>query len=447
MHKELRIIFYASAIISAIGHLIDLIQYHSVNSLLIHNSIYIALIIGLIILYENKKKYLQHCLFLVLYLTLFSLFIGLFKTDNHFNTYFSFFLRESMFIILLMLAATLFLNKIHAVIIGVIYLIVYVGVILVISDNDVNNNAPILLTILCSYSVLIYFFSGKLDRLITKLEKDNREIITKHNKVVELNTRLVNESNKVNEKNIQIATKNELLVKQDAELKKANATKDRFFSIIAHDLKNPLHSLINLNRLFKERFKKLSNEKREYYLEQINSSTENLYELLQNLLLWSRTQSGIIKINKQKIKIKSLIDNTLDALTPNTVEKLIKVKVQVNDNDEVWGDEHMLQTVLRNIIGNAVKYSYQAGTIDIKTLKQNNHITISVQDYGIGMPEEIANKVFDLDRDFRKDGTLGEVGTGLGLIISKDFINLLDGEIGVKSDLNLGTEFWISLKK
>ncbi len=256
-----------------------------------------------------------------------------------------------------------------------------------------------------------------------------------------------------NEKlNIQLAIKNKEIEEQqknveklNIDLKEANATKDKFFSIVAHDLKNPFSSLLVLSQLLLDDYDTLSNEERKQFIEQINSAAENTYSLLQNLLEWARTQSGKTFINKEEIKLDKILAEAISVLKPIAKNKKISLRSNIAPDSIAWADKNMISTVMLNLISNAVKFTNQNGSIDISSNLSNNHVEIQIADNGVGISKENMDKLFKPDIKFHTVGTEKEKGTGLGLILCKEFIEKNDGEIWVESTEGKGSNFYFSL--
>ncbi len=230
------------------------------------------------------------------------------------------------------------------------------------------------------------------------------------------------------------------------ELHELNISKDLFFSIIAHDLKGPFNSLIGFSTLLLEDPVINENEELKESVQIIKNSSQNTFELLQNLLKWAQIQKGGLPFNREKIKISDVIYNVLKVLSYQSIQKKIEIKTVIADPDlMVYADKDMLNTILRNLISNAIKYSYKNGTIEITCEKINNVVNISVSDNGAGISKKSVTKLFNYKYAQKTTGTNGEKGTGLGLILSKDFIQKHNGTIWVESELDKGSRFTFTL--
>jgi len=229
------------------------------------------------------------------------------------------------------------------------------------------------------------------------------------------------------------------------ELRIANDTKDKFFSIIAHDLKGPIGTLNNLLQLLTNTYEEFDNEEKLKMLVSAAKSSNNSYKLLMNLLDWSRSQQGKVEFNPQKFKIKDSIESVYQLLLDSANQKNQKVNIHVPDDISIVNDKTMLETVLRNLISNSIKFTAVGGEIDLSAKITDNKINISVKDSGIGMPEEMTQKVFDISSNIKRKGTNSESGTGLGLLLCKEFIEKMGGTMLVSSKEGEGSIFVISL--
>ncbi len=229
------------------------------------------------------------------------------------------------------------------------------------------------------------------------------------------------------------------------ELRTANNTKDKFFSIIAHDLKGPVGTLNNLIQLLTDRYEEIDNEERLEILISAGKSSSNSYKLLMNLLDWSRSQQGKVEFNPHKFNIKDSIENVYMLIKDSASQKKQKVDIQVSNEINIINDISMFETVLRNLLSNAVKFTPEGGDVVISVYKNKDRVTISVKDSGIGIPEEMIPKLFDTASKIQRNGTNSELGTGLGLLLCKEFVGKMGGTIVASSEEGEGSLFVISL--
>jgi PAS domain S-box-containing protein len=237
----------------------------------------------------------------------------------------------------------------------------------------------------------------------------------------------------------------EALKMREEQLKELNATKDKFFNIVAHDLKNPFTSLLGSTELLYENIHLLDSEKIRKLAQIMNDSAKSGYAILMNLLDWSRSQTGLIKLNPEKINLKTLIDKNISNLELYSVNKQIKIYSLAKEDFFVFADMNMINTVLRNLLSNGVKFTRKNGKVTVAAATTENEVTISVKDTGIGISDENIKKLFRIDTKFQLPGTDNEQGTGLGLKLCKEFVEKLGGKIWVESVENKGSNFKFSI--
>ncbi len=247
------------------------------------------------------------------------------------------------------------------------------------------------------------------------------------------------------QKSLEIEQQKNAIEKNKKELEELNATKDKFFTIIAHDLKNPFNTVIGLSELLKERYDTYNEEKIKNFIDQIHKFSKNAYQLLENLLQWAKSQTGRISINIEKTDIFGLVNDNLNLFRGQAENKNIKLVSNVDIGMYASIDKNMIKTVIRNLISNAIKYTPKGGEVGVKAIKKDNFVYVTIYDTGVGIPKENLKKIFSLDSSISTQGTEDELGTGLGLIISQEFIKKNGGEISVTSEESKGSEFTIKL--
>ena len=235
--------------------------------------------------------------------------------------------------------------------------------------------------------------------------------------------------------------------KSEEDLKELNATKDKFFSIIAHDLKAPFNSLIGFSEILVEKSEQYDREKIKQYSIIINTSAHDLFNLAENLLHWARCQSDKIKPNPKKIDLNELVVNIIYIVEISAKKKNIIVYPEIPENTYVYVDVNIISTVIRNLLSNALKFTEKGGKVTITSVEKDNLVEVSVVDTGIGISQENIKKLFILDNQYTTKGTFDEKGTGLGLIICKEFIEKSGGKIWVESESGKGSNFKFTLPK
>lgn len=229
------------------------------------------------------------------------------------------------------------------------------------------------------------------------------------------------------------------------DLKRLIATKDKFFKIIAHDLKNPFSSLLTTSEMLAKNAQALSLAKIITYCEVINNSAKNGYELLENLLEWSKTQTGDIEFQPEMISLKDIVERNILSFKISAMNKNISLESQVTDDFQLFGDKNMIDTIIRNLLGNALKFTHPQGMITISAGRNDRMDFVTVRDTGIGIDKVNMNKLFKIEAKFVNVGTANERGTGLGLLLCKEFAEKHRGRIRVESVPGKGSSFIIEL--
>ncbi len=235
------------------------------------------------------------------------------------------------------------------------------------------------------------------------------------------------------------------LIKSEQRLRELNATKDKFFSIIAHDLKNPFNDLMGFTQLLALNIDKYDKAKIGQFASIIHHSSKLAYNLLENLLDWSRSQTGTLKFKPEKININHLIEENIELLESTASNKNIQIYSEFDTEVNAFADKNMVRTIIRNLISNAIKYTKQGGYISIRSDCSRKTCEISVSDNGIGISKQNIHKIFKIDESFSTSGTEREKGTGLGLILCKEFVEKNGGKLWVKSEQDKGSTFSFTL--
>ena len=234
---------------------------------------------------------------------------------------------------------------------------------------------------------------------------------------------------------------------QAQELKEVNASKDKFFRIIAHDLRSPLSGFLKLTDLMANQSNNISVSEYADISNSLNKSADNLYKLMNNLLEWATIQQSGIKINKESLNLNELINQNIATITDRLTQKKVSILNSVNPNLEIFADEKMINTVFRNLLSNAVKFTKQGDKISIDAEDNENEIHIIVSDTGIGISEGELIKLFKIDEKVSRKGTDNEPSTGLGLVLCKEFIDIHGGNIWAESEEYNWSKFHITIPK
>ena len=243
--------------------------------------------------------------------------------------------------------------------------------------------------------------------------------------------------------------KAELFLQQRTlELEFLNATKDKFFNIIAHDLRNPFAGIKALSEFMESKLIQSNKEEDSVFLkysQMIISSSDSALSLINNLIQWAQSQRGEIIVNYETISFNSLLFETIPIVNPNAINKNINIEQKLSSYDLVYADESLISTILRNILTNAIKFTRSNGKIIVSSESKNGFLEVSVNDSGVGIEPENIEKIFSIDSKFSKRGTENEKGTGLGLILCKEFVEMLGGKISVTSEVGVGSTFTFTL--
>lgn len=250
-------------------------------------------------------------------------------------------------------------------------------------------------------------------------------------KVIQCNIRDISERKLIEDK----------LNEKRARLHELNATKDKFFSIIAHDLKSPFNAILGFSELLAQQIREKDYKRIEKSGMIIHKSSQQAMDLLTNLMEWARSQTGKMNFTPQSIDIVLLINQITELLTPSAQQKSITITAELPRNAFVLADTAMISTVMRNLISNAIKFTHPGGKIGIFAVQNETELTINVSDTGVGIQNESIEKLFRIDESYSTIGTSNEKGTGLGLILCKDFITKHGGKIWVESEPGKGSKF------
>ena len=264
------------------------------------------------------------------------------------------------------------------------------------------------------------------EKLIEDLKLSNLKIMQDANKMIKFNDRLIDSEEK---------------------LKRMNDEKDKFISIISHDIRSPFSGILGIVDGIVAYYDRYGKKELKSAMEMLSKTSHYLFDMLENLLVWARASRGKMDINKENIPLFTIVKANVELLINNAILKRLSIKNNTNKNLFVVADENMLSTVLRNLISNAIKFTNVGVEIIISAHKseQNDQLEIWVSDNGVGMPPKVVNSIFQLNRQFTSSGTNNEKGTGLGLFICKEMIQLNGGKIWVESTPSEGTCFKFTL--
>ncbi len=307
----------------------------------------------------------------------------------------------------------------------------------------------IIRVIISIYTYRLRVTQYNLEKLV---ENKTMEVLEKKKQIEEQNVQLINQTSQLESHRDEILGQKDQLEKkqlkiksQNKKLKQLNLTKDKFFSIIGHDLKNPISSLISFSNLLTNHIDRMSKEEIRMLSIDFDKTLKNSYNLLENLLEWSRSQTDQIEYKPENFDIKALIVENKELMTAQAISKNITLEVSKVKGTTVYADKNSINTVLRNLISNALKFTSEGGQVTVSVTTTNGEVIIAVADNGVGMSKEVVNKIFTIDNKHATEGTAKEKGTGLGLVLCKEFVEVNKGKIWLESELRKGSIFYFSL--
>lgn len=295
------------------------------------------------------------------------------------------------------------------------------------------------LLILISLFIFVVYLNGK--RLILVNRRLERIVEERTNKIIIQKEELQSQSENLQVLNEELKQRNNEIEEQHGELVELNATKNRFFNIIAHDLRSPFQSLIGLSELLSTDADSFSESDIKEFNAAISESAQSGFALLENLLEWARAQTSHIDFNPEKISVNSIIKENFQINSGPAASKKIELKSNLVKDVFLFADSNMLNTVFRNLISNSIKFTPQNGSVTVSVQEKNDQLILSIEDNGVGIEKSDIDKLFRIDTKFSTTGTANETGTGLGLLLCKEFVEKNEGTISVESTIGKGSRF------
>jgi signal transduction histidine kinase len=247
------------------------------------------------------------------------------------------------------------------------------------------------------------------------------------------------------DQNRKLEEANQKLIVSEAKLRRMNSTKIKLFSIVAHDLRNSINAIIGFSQVIVNKHDTLGNEKIKHYTNIIHNTATKLNLMLENLLDWSRAQGETIRFNPQPTELSSVVMNIITLLEINAYTKNIELCSRVPKRCRINADRNMLDSIVRNLVENSLKFTPRNGRITVSVNYQGSMAEVIVSDNGQGMTPDVMENLFDMERNISTPGTEEEAGTGLGLILCKEFVELHGGRIWVESKPDEGSAFHFTL--
>lgn len=309
-------------------------------------------------------------------------------------------------------------------------------------DSLIIVEAVARLFIFIAIAGVLTFISIKLNKVKVMLQQANDEleqkISNRTNELRRVNQELQNEIKARKQIQQEIENRNLVLAKQ-------NADKEQFISILSYDLKSPFNSILGFLNLLTQNIRNYDIDKIERQINIVNDSAKSTFNLLEDILLWIRANSGKIPYEPQNLNLTTICNEVVEKISITAQAKEITINYSKTDNNIVFADINMLKTVLRNLISNAIKFSNKGGKIRILAKKNPSDTQITVSDNGVGIEDDEQTKLFEISQSISNKGTMGEKGTGLGLKLCKELIERHKGKIWVESKVGKGSNFIFSL--
>jgi signal transduction histidine kinase/ligand-binding sensor domain-containing protein len=297
------------------------------------------------------------------------------------------------------------------------------------------------ISVLCLFLGIYFYRINTLKKQKEELEhlvkKRTREIEEKNQRLNNQNILLEQRQQFIDEQTVELSSSNEKLIS-------LNATKDKLFTIIAHDLKNPFTAILGYCEILARRYDAMNDANRTRSIKIIHDASKKIYALLENLLHWARSQTGAIKYEPEEFLLDDIVTTNIALLENMALEKKYEIKKCIQSGIKVFADRNMVDTVIRNLVTNAIKFT-EIGWVGIETVQENDFAKVSIIDTGVGISSDILDTIFDIVGTKSAFGTRGESGTGLGLKICEEFVKINGGSIGVQSELGKGSTFYFTL--
>ena len=281
------------------------------------------------------------------------------------------------------------------------------------------------------------------ERLALEKEREKKELIEQQRRDLQL--QVEQQTADLLQKNLQLESSIGMVKESEQKLTQLNQVKDKLFTIISHDLRNPLATMQSFLKLITDHHDKMTAEEKEKLFVQAQQSLDHLNELMYNLLQWSRSQMNLLSFRQERFPIRPVLENSARLLQLHAHMKDITIHVQADEQDHAFADREMTEFVVRNLISNAIKFSHRNNEVWVKAAQRDGSLFVEVKDQGIGMNEARIRKLMDMQTTISRRGTEKEKGTGLGLLISKEFILKNKGKLLISSETGKGSSFSFTL--
>ncbi len=394
----------------ALSYIIDIISHiDTIPTVILLADLITLFIVILFLLLFIKKVISQKTSFLVIvYSAMAALFISYYYLllNNSFN--YGNILQDLITIPVVIFSVGFLASKRHMIIVGVIFSIFYPLAMLLSGDNMMIDSAAFVAVIILGATAGFVILIRTLENAMKLKEEATLELIN-----------------------------------QRDELLKLNEERTKLFAIISHDLRNPVGNAKNVSEMLLH--EKLDDIERRELTEALNRMTTRAYALLEDLLNWSQSESGMFAYNPEVVDLRSVVEEAIEFFSPNIKEKSLSVLNLIKKNAYVYSDKKILETIIRNLFSNAIKFTYKGGEIVFSTIDTADKLTFVIKDNGIGMDVDLIDDIFSREKIISTFGTNNEKGTGLGLQLVKNLVEKNKGEISVESIPNKGTSFLVTI--
>lgn len=442
-NKVTRRIFFVSFVTAFLGYIYDLYAFWSNSSLVILIDVLsIGVFFICLIYYFARRKNFDLLYTIGGYVIVFSIYMRYFIENWNNDVFSAFLLRDTLYICLVLTMLSIAVGRIHSIIVGIIAEVATISFSLYKGTQFMQENVITYCIAIGGFVILVYYFMWFLEALLNDLKEKGRLIQEQNTELSEINASLIASQHRLQDQSQQLTNKNTLLEEH-------NRQKDIFLSIVAHDLRNPVSAIYGLSNVLVSKYQNHTDERRILLLQNVAQISHQTGNLLDNLLEWGKNQSNSIRVIPKELRVMEHISSVVSLIELPAKQKDILLSIHVDDEARFYADKQMFETIVRNILSNAIKFSHQGGEIRIEYHKQSDTALLTINDEGVGMDQQLIDSVLAESKSNLKTsiGTNGEKGTGLGLIICREFIRKNNGTFRIESEIGRGTCFYIELPR
>lgn len=426
-----RVLIYVFSAIMMTGFILDMIFLNMPNVIFYANFVNVMISVGVVILFYLKKLEISNVVKIQILGLLANMVVSTFINSVNKPDFTVEFIRNAIIMIMFIPVYGLYCGKFHIFHIGLVYVVLYIIILFRMDNHFLENNAPILIFSAVIYHLAVYY-------IFDILEKTQRAQI-------ELNRDLESQKELLMVKNQDLEQKNQYIFQQTKELKELLATKDKIFSIIAHDLRTPFNTILGFSEVLSKNWKVFDVDQKSNYAKTINDQAKNTFNILENLLNWASSQTGQLIFNPESSSLDQAFRDVIKDFELCAKVKNISIDYILPEDIDIFVDLNMFGTILRNLVSNSIKFTHEGGRISLSAVKESDQVVITVSDNGVGLDKDKQSKLFVMGAVETTKGTANEKGCGLGLILCKEFVEKHGGEIKVESVDGHGCEISFTL--